>query len=211
MKDPVRRDNVLTIVGLSVISAVFVLAVYLPGHKAGARIRKEIQAAEQSIHDIPLRLAELEALQRDVDRRAAYLKQTAGLVPAMAGLHDVIQDVARSGKLAGLEVTRLEPLEPVAFKSYRGLPFRLSFRGPFRGFLEFSKGLESKSRLMSIEEISLRRQNTKDTQVIDGDIRFYVYVNDSGSLDFDENRKSADARSADKEIVPRQLEASLSR
>ena len=197
MKDPVRRDNILTITGLSLMAGVFVFAVYLPGHKACERVRGEIQAAEQSIQAIPLRLAELEKLKGDVAKRQAYLQEMQRAVPMDAAIHDVIREVSDLARQSDLQVTRLEPLKLIGYESYERFPFRLTCRGKFRSLLAFARGLEDRSRLFLVDELKLSRESKGTGEDVDGDIYFSVYRNLNDSSESDEKEKSSEVSAAD--------------
>jgi Tfp pilus assembly protein PilO len=197
MKDPVRRDTLLTIIGLSLIAAVFIFAVYRPMQKACSEAQREIAAADQSIRDIPLRLAELKSLEDEIRLREEYLQQHHQLIPENADLHSVLRQVTNLARNSNLSVSRLEPMPPVEYESYRVVPFRVSFTGDFRGVATFAKGLESCGRLFSIEEIALNAADDKRPLGTSGDMYFSVYARRAEISDSTENNTSQGQPGAD--------------
>lgn len=200
MKDPVRRDSLLTVVGLALLVAVFMFVVYLPGRNAADRLEREIAAAEQSIHDVPARIAELESLGAALGLRNDFLKETEQLIPGDSDLHTVICQVADLAENCGLAVTRLEPLPKTVHQSYQTLPFRVSFRGGFRGIVTFLRGLEERARLFTIEEFSITGENEQIGDNVDADIHFSVYVRRAESSESADNNASSHRLRADTEI-----------
>jgi len=193
----ISRDSVLSILGFALAAGAFVFAVYLPQHKACAKVRDEIAASERSIRDIPLRVAELELLKADVARRQTFLTAARAGVPLDPDVHGVIHRVAELARQSDLQVSRLEPLSGTSRESYQSLPFKLTFSGPFRGVLLFLKGLESRERLFHVQRFMLRQRNGKFGATIEGDIDFVIYVDHAKSNDFSEINGSSDPTAAD--------------
>ena len=200
MKDPVRRDNLLTIVGLSIIAAVFVFAIYLPGYRAAARLRAEISTAEHQIREIPVRVAELELLHQRLEARRKYLQERGSVFAADPGVHEIIHEVALAGSRAGLEITRLEPLAPSSAASFQTLPFRLSFRGRYHACMHFVHALELQSRLMRIEDLRIFSESGKSGSVVQGELNFAVYARKAEKREVAEKSESAGAARTDKEF-----------
>lgn len=190
MIDQVRRDSMLTVVGLSLLVAVFLFLVYLPGRKVSAAVERETAQAEQSIREIPRRIAELESLQQDIRTRNEYLHKTRRLLPRNADLHTVIRQVAYLANNSGLMVTRLEPVSVVEHDSYRTMPFRLSFKGRFRGMAMFLRGLEGRDRLFTVESFSLKLGNERAGDEIEADLHFSVYSRSEENAENGENNGS---------------------
>jgi Tfp pilus assembly protein PilO len=133
MKDPVFRDTLIAFCILGVVAAVFMFGVYLPGRSRMEAIEMQTAAAEQSLRDIPIRVAELEMLDADLNERLDYLKKTADLVPSVPDTHATIRDVAELAANCSLKVARLEPLSPVRLETIEALPYRISLEGSRAG------------------------------------------------------------------------------
>lgn len=199
MKTAIRRDSVLTVMGLALITGVFLFAFYLPGVKANARVMEDTRAAEESVRNIPLRVAEIEALRGDVKRRLEYLAGADTAVPVDPDVHSVIQQVAELARNSNLQITRLEPRVAVHAETYERIPFRLSFSGTFREMAAFLKGLESRERLFAIDQFTLKQKDTKNTQFVEADMDFSVFINHAEFSDFAGNDGSESREMADTE------------
>ncbi len=199
MSRKIQRESLYTIVGLAVLSAVFLWGFYLPERKAGAAVRGEIADLQGTIRNVPVRVAELDLLRRRVEKRDAYLQKRRDSIPRSAEISAIIKHVASLARNADLRVTRLEPLPAVTSHSYQTLPFRIGLRGRFVGMVAFLKGLESDKRLVTFDAVSLKREQQDDASPIEADIYFSVYSGGGDSADPDENDASPNVRTADTE------------
>lgn len=199
MKDPVRRDTLLTIIGLALLVAGFMFAVYVPGKKACATSKRDIRAAQQMISDIPVRVAELEALANDVRKRGQYLQTALPLLPVDADLHSVVAQVSDLARKADLAEGAFEPLAAVKHKTYQVSSFRFSFSGQFRGIVAFLSGLENSDRLVTVDELSLTSSGQDRLGSLEGAVIFSVYARSAGLADSAENNASSSSPPADKE------------
>lgn len=197
MKDPVFRDTLIALCILGVVSAVFLFGVYLPGHSRMEAIEMQTAAAEQSLRDIPIRVAELEMLDADLRERQDYLKKSVNLVPSVPDTHGTIRDVAELAHSCSLKVARLEPLSPVRFETLEALPYRLSLEGPFLKVVVFLHGLENRSRLFWIENLTISRDSRGQGESTLVEINFSTFVARTETTDRDEIDASPDERIAD--------------
>lgn len=192
-----RREGLITVLGFAFVTGTFLFAFYFPGYKTAAKIKDEIKAAETSIRDIPLRVAELESLKHDHQRRKEFLEKAKVSVPEDPDVHGVIEEVAVLAKKFDLQVTRLEPLTSVPFATFQQLPFRLNFSGKFRGIASFLKGLEDKQRLFTVQEFTLKQKNGKADEIVEGEMHFSVYVSDREISDSAGNNGTPAQKSSD--------------
>lgn len=190
MKDPVRRDNLLTIVGMSLMIAFFLFAVYMPGQKACDEAETQIAAAKKEIQDLPMRTVEFEKLKKKIQDQKNYLNKTEKLAPEESDLQRVIRQVSDLARNSDLVVGPVKPQSEITHSSYVAVPFQLSFTGSFRGIATFLKGLESQERLITVEELSLSGDDERNWGNIAGEMNFSVYIRRTESPDSDENNAS---------------------
>lgn len=176
MTHSIRRDGVITIASVSIVAAGFFLVAYLPGRNAAVPVTRNIQAAEQSLREIPVRIAELELLSGRIGRLQNYLESVEPVIPAGADVHSIIGHVAGLASENKLKVTRLEPLPPVAAASYEVLPFRVHLSGSFEGIVRFLNGLERHGRLFAVDELSLNQPTKRHRSPVDVEMKFSTYV-----------------------------------
>ena len=182
-----RFESLLCMSGFTLMASVFLFAFYLPGHKASAVVRGEIANIEQSIRDIPLRVEELEQLRKEIEHREEYLARVQPAVPIDPDVHDLLDQVADLARNSSLSITRLQPLPIEIHESYQRLPFQLNFAGPYRGVVEFFKGIESGPRLFAVQKFSIRKENGKDKSAVQGDMQFSIYISHAEKPESDGN------------------------
>ncbi|QDT45970.1 Pilus assembly protein, PilO [Gimesia alba] len=201
MNEKLRRDSLITIIGLSVVVALFTFVVYLPGLKNKQELNKEIAAIQQSISEIPAKVKQLEALHQELDQRRSFVKRLCERIPADRDTHQVLQRVALLAKTASLTVNELNPGETVMHETYLQQPFQLSVSGPYSGLVQFLNGLDHEKRLFTVSNVTLTKQDEEAEGHIKGTISLSVYVfrdNQRDFSDFTENRVSKALISADK-------------
>ena len=197
MNDPVRRDTILTMLGFSLTLAAFLFGIHFPGKQRIEHWRGEIAQAQAKLTEVPVRLAEIESLQRQKRECEAYLATTDSLLTAADNLAGVISDVARLAENHQLQVTRLEPLPPAENATYRQIRYRLSFQGSYPCLCAFLQGLEESEPLYAVSELSLHRGERQNGDSIAGDLYFSAYANEVKNNDFNENDSRLNAASAD--------------
>ena len=111
MNDKLRRDSLITIIGLSVVVALFTFVVYLPGLKSKQRLNQEIEEYHQKISAIPAKVKQLEELHQQLDQRIAFINRLSQRIPVGKDTHQVLQRVAMLAKTASLTVSELNPGE----------------------------------------------------------------------------------------------------
>lgn len=172
---PLHRDSLLTMTGFTVAAATFIFALYLPGHRDSIKVKAEIKSAEDSIREIPGKLAALERLTKDIEQSRSYLTKNRRLMPTDSDVGGVLREVSDLARNAGLQINRLEPQPPVEHETYIAQPFVLKFTGGFRGVMFFLRGLETRTRLYHIEEFSLKQENERIGETVETDMKFLVF------------------------------------
>jgi len=201
MNEKLRRDSLITIIGLAIVVAIFTFVVYLPGLKNKQQLNKEIAEIQQSIREIPDKVKQLEQLHHELDQRLAFIHRHHHRIPSVKDTHQVLQRVALLAKKSSLTVSELNPGEFVLSETYIKQPFLLSVSGPYTGLLDFLTGLDNEERLFTVSDITLIKQDGEYEGFVKGTIELSVYAlrgNQRDFSDFNENRVSNAFLSADK-------------
>lgn len=201
MNEKLRRDSLITIIGLSIVVALFTFVVYLPGLKNKQELNKEISAIQQSISEIPAKVKQLETLHQELKQRQSFIQRLSQRIPVDRDTHQVLQRVALLAKKADLTVNELNPGDTVKHETYLQQPFQLSISGPYSGLVDFLNGLDKEERLFTISSVTLTKQDEQPEGFIRGTIGLSVYVfrdNQRDFSDFTENKVSNALISADK-------------
>jgi Tfp pilus assembly protein PilO len=172
---PLRRDSLIAMTGFTVVASTFIFALYLPGHRDSNRVKSEIKSAEESLRDIPVKVAELDRLKKEISQRQSFLTRSQRMLPGDADIHGVLREVSDLARNAGLQVNRLEPQPLVENETYVAHPFAMKFSGGFRGVMSFLRGLETRKRLYHIEEFSMKQENERSGESVEADVKFLVF------------------------------------
>jgi Tfp pilus assembly protein PilO len=195
-----RKDSLITVCGLALLAAGYYFGILRPGAKFASKIRRGIASAEQSVREIPQRVAELESLKKEIDRRESYLRGTQALIPQNADLHTVVREVTRLADRSRLKITRLEPLPHALHDSYLVIPFRASLLGDFQGLSQFLRGLETQDRLITINDLSIGLEDEKTGKTEKAEVYFAVYAIRGENSDFINKADSSAVSVADPKI-----------
>lgn len=201
MNEKLRRDSLITIIGLAVVVAIFTFVVYLPGLKHKQQLNKEIAQIHQSIREIPDKVERLEQLHLELNQRLTFINRHHHRIPSIKDTHQVLQRVALLAKKSSLVVSELNPAEFVVNETYVRQPFLLSISGPYSGLIDFLTGLDNEMRLFTISDINLEKQTGQAEGFVKGTVELSVYAlrgNQRDFSDFDEKRVSNGFLSADK-------------
>ncbi|MGE3314799.1 MAG: type 4a pilus biogenesis protein PilO [Planctomycetaceae bacterium] len=195
-----KRDSLVTIGSLMLLAAGYYFLIYRPGMSSVSQMRRSITAAKQQVGAIPARVAHLESLKNDVVRREDYLRDALKQFPHEEDLHRVIAEVTRFAEGAGFKIVRLEPLPRVTHETYAIVPFQATLTGSFQSLGRFLTALEGHSRLFTIRELTITRENEKVGGREKLDINFAVYVLQGEKPEFSNKPDSSAAALADSRI-----------
>ena len=197
MKDSLKRDNLLTIVGTVVTVGFFVLVVYLPGERACQAARSEISVANRTIDATPLLILESAHLEQKRGERLDALRKLDRLLDDENELHGVLQKVANLAHTAGLKMDRIQPQPTIDRETYRVVPFQVTISGNFRRIAQFLHGLESQPTLFSVERFIVKCEFEQAGEALKADLTFSVFVKRASFAGFAEKNDSPNQTKAD--------------
>jgi len=197
MKDSLKRDNLLTIIGTVAIVGFFVLGIYLPGERACQAPRSEIVIANRTIDATPTLILQAAQLEQKRGERFVTLRQLDRLLDDENELHGVLQKVANLAQSAGLKMDRIQPQPAINRETYRVVPFQVTISGNFRRITQFLYGLESQPTLFSVERISMKCEAEQASEPLKSDLTFSVFVKRAKFAGFTEKNDSPKQTKAD--------------
>ncbi|MBC7816301.1 MAG: type 4a pilus biogenesis protein PilO [Planctomycetaceae bacterium] len=197
MKDSLKRDNLLTIVGTVLTIGFFVMVVHLPGERACQAARSEITVANRTIDAAPMLMMEASQHEQTRGKRLAALRQLDRLLDDENELHGVVQKVANLAHSAGLKMDRIQPQPAINRETYRVVPFQVTISGSFRRIAQFLHGLESQPTLFSVERFNVKCETEQASEALKADLTFSVFVKRASFAGFDEKNDSSNQTKAD--------------
>lgn len=198
MNDHTRRDSLITIIGLAVLVLGFIFGIFLPEHRANRAIEQEITNAKRDLLNVPLRMAELDALGKLVDQRNAYIQRCLPALPADTDDQRVLKAICRIADDAGVEVTLVRPKQSVTHQTYRRLAFEIEFQGTFAKVVAFLHGMETQQQLFRTRTASLTAKNGVSRPITMGQLSVETYAIRDDLDDSDENSADSIPATADR-------------
>ena len=190
MQDHSRRDSLVTILGLAVLVLGFIFGVFLPEHRSNQQLERDITTAKQDLINVPLRIAELEAMRQLLDRRKSYLQRCLPGLPAETDDQRVLNMMCHVADKAGVEVTGVRPEQSTMHQTYQCLAFHIEFQGAFHEVVAFLHGLETRQQLFRTESVVLNAQHGKPGGLTQGQVTVTTYAIRS---DFEYSEENSDA------------------
>jgi len=184
-------------VGMTVF---FLFVVYVPGQHACQVAEAQIHAAEQTMAQVPSRVAQLEKLKGKLRQLEAYLAEAKKVVPEIPDLQGVISDVARLADRHRLRITRLEPLERVDRETIAVQTFQVALSGAFSDLVAFLHGLESQQRVYCVRSLRIEREDRENGETVECELKFAAFSRRTENAGFDENRTNPKYPIADKKL-----------
>lgn len=197
MKDSLRRDNLLSIMGTAGIVGFFVLVVYLPGERACQAARREITVANRTIDSAPMLIQQAAMQNQKQAEQEEALRQLDRLLDDEDELHGVLQKVAYLAQTTGLKMDRIQPQATVMRETYRVIPYQVTISGNFRRIAQFLHGLESQPTLFTVERLQLKSESEQTREALKADVTFSVFVKRASFIGFAEKSDSLAPTKAD--------------
>ena len=197
MKDSLRRDNLLSIIGTAVTVGFFVLVVYLPNERACQAARREITIANRTIDSAPMLIQQAAMRYQSQTEKQQALQELDRLLDNDDDLHGVLQKVANLAQSAGLKMDRIQPQATVMRETFRVIPYQVTISGNFRRVSQFLHGLESQPTLFAVERLQLKSEAEQNSETLKADLIFSVFVKRASFVGFSEKGDSATQTKAD--------------
>lgn len=151
------------LLALGGLCAAFVFGVHRPSLERQRQLQAEIEAANEQAQSLPLRLAELTQLGRDVDERLAYIDANTGRLPAADLARSMPHHIAAMAERLHLADVRVQPLDRVEGQTFERRPFSLTFRGEAADAIVFLAELERGHLQIAVDRLSLTPERAAAT------------------------------------------------
>lgn len=184
-----NRDSLITVGALTLLVPAFVFGIFVPGNEKNQELSDLLQQREREILEIPVRMAELDHLKRELDRRRDFLRDSRSAIPAQANDHQIIRELHHASELSGLQLSQIGPEIPTQHSEYSSLPISLTFRGSFQQVAEFLRLLEQDQRVLKVNVLSILRVDGQFAGNVEGHVDVIAFA---CPVDFDDSAGNAD-------------------
>jgi len=188
----------------AVITAVVAVAVLAAGYFL------DVQAQQENLDQI---ISEESRLKSDFETKQAKaanletykaqmveMKDSFGAMirqlPSKTEVEDLLVDISQTGLASGIEFQLFKPLKERHIEFYAELPITLKMTGTYHQFGEFVSGIAALPRIVTLENISIKRVGGKkaDTLSMNVTAKTYRYLDENEVSGKRKNRKKKKRR-----------------
>lgn len=145
------RERVLMMLTLAaVLSAVIYYVPFRAVERALAKDRLRLAAAERTVPELHLQIADLKARAEEIKAGAKgwSLVDRKGVIL-------VLEDVSNEARKQGVNILSVHPTQEVEKESHREVALNIDLKGRYRELAAYFKHLENQSRLVSIRRVRM--------------------------------------------------------
>lgn len=161
-----HRGSWLVTIPLVAIAVVHITFVFIPGHRAVAQLRKEIEYRQRNINDIKNVSTALADARQELGAVKSYIdnwRQSASSVHRLPVLYGNINKLS---KQAETTTTRFEPQLIVELQRIRQIPINMACTGTFAQLYEFVRSLECLPQTIWINSLRFNKDGQNGGNIL---------------------------------------------
>lgn len=154
MASPVMKGLVIVLLAVIILYG-FNRYIYAPNQESIrekqvelSRMTTTLLHVRETVENLPKVRAEYEALQEEWQRLET-------LVPKREEVTDLIQQVSKAEKKAGIYIVSIEPQPSLTKELYTENPYRLEIEGSYHSFARFLSALSQLDRIINVSQVRL--------------------------------------------------------
>ena len=171
------------------IVAVVAVAVLAAGYFFDVQAQQE--NLEQIISEETRLKSDFEVKQAKAANLEAYKAQMVEMkdsfgamirqLPSKTEVEDLLVDISQTGLASGIEFLLFKPLKERHIEFYAELPITLKMTGTYHQFGEFVSGIAALPRIVTLENISIKRASGKKKDLLTMNVtaKTYRYLDES--------------------------------
>ena len=174
------KGVIVAVVAVAVLAAGYFLDVQAQQENLD-RIISEENRLKSDFEVKQAKAANLEAYKAQMvemkDSFGAMIRQ----LPSKTEVEDLLVDISQTGLASGIEFQLFKPLKERHIEFYAELPITLKMTGTYHQFGEFVSGIAALPRIVTLENISIKRASgkKKDTLTMNVTAKTYRYLDES--------------------------------
>jgi len=174
------KGAIIAVVAVAVLAAGYFFDVQAQQENLD-RIISEENRLKSDFEVKQAKAANLEAYKAQMvemkDSFGAMIRQ----LPSKTEVEDLLVDISQTGLASGIEFLLFKPLKERHIEFYAELPITLKMTGTYHQFGEFVSGIAALPRIVTLENISIKRASgkKKDTLTMNVTAKTYRYLDES--------------------------------
>jgi type IV pilus assembly protein PilO len=161
-KVPLKQRALLLGLAVALIGVGFYYALYAP---KAARIKADqarLAALSSEVRNLQTIEAKNKEFQRMIGELKGQLEQARQQLPGEREIPNLLEQIARFGKEAGVEFTSFRPSPEIARDFYNEVPMALAIRGPYHNIGLFLDKISHYPRIISILNLTMGSPTEKE-------------------------------------------------
>jgi Tfp pilus assembly protein PilO len=183
MKDKAAQGSLLVTAGLAVFSLIYLFFFLLPGWNAMGQVRSQVRLKRDYVMQSASTIAALAATQQEIDKTAAFNRQSARELPCLAESANVFSQITETAKTSGATTTRFDPEPAVKHDKLSHVAITMGLTGRPGQLYDFVRRLEGLPLRIWVESLKLGRP-TKDGGNGTGELSLVIFVDNSEESDY---------------------------
>jgi len=175
------RSLVVTIM-LAAGSVAYVFFVFLPGQKAIAKLRRELDAKQQFIVDADRLANAMQLADQDLKKAQQFVEGWRRTAPDERELAPILGRVTGAAEESGVGIERLDRRGVEQYEVIGQVPVVLECEGTFRQIFDLTRRLETMPQSVWITDLRMERQSKTSGNVV-AEIALAVFADNSEDSD----------------------------
>jgi Tfp pilus assembly protein PilO len=186
MKSNAPARNWLVVVVLAGLAAAYVAFVHVPGRKAMAETRREIDSKRQFVAGAERLGLAVAAVQSDLTKTAEYVGSVGGTLPPLGGEAKILGQIHALAGAAGVTIARFEPEAPVRKESVSQIPVVITVTGRFTQILDLVHRVEQLPVRIWVDQVKCARvgKGGDVEKVISAELNLVIFADNSEDSDY---------------------------
>jgi Tfp pilus assembly protein PilO len=175
------RSLVATVL-LAAGSVAYVFFVFLPGQKAIAHLRRELDTRQQYIVDADRLAHAVQLADQDLKKAREFAEAWRRTAPSERGLASILGRITGAAEESGVSIERVDRRGVKQYEMIGQVPVVLECEGTFREVFDLTHRLEMMPQSVWITDLRMERQS-KTSETVVAEIALAVFTDNSEDSD----------------------------
>ncbi|MEQ8789398.1 MAG: type 4a pilus biogenesis protein PilO [Pirellulaceae bacterium] len=183
MNIPSRKSRSLVItVLLAAASVAYVFFVFLPGQKAIAKLRRELDEKQQYIVDADRLAHAIQLAEKDLRRAEDFTTAWRAAAPNDGELAPILGRITGEVEACGVGIERLDRRPVKQYEEVGQIPIVLECEGSFQQIFDLTRRLEAMPQDLWITSLRIETQG-KNSESVLAEVALAVFADNSEDSD----------------------------
>ncbi len=155
VKLPTSRKIVLVVVLIAIMVGLYGYLVYLPQREVLKAKKVEMEKLERQVRELETVAANMKRFQAEAAKLREELQVAVTQLPTSKEIPNLLSNISRLGKEAGLEFILFKPTPEVSKEFYAEIPVEVRVKGTYHNVAAFFDKVGKLPRIVNISEVAM--------------------------------------------------------